>query len=337
MLCLRGASRKRNLDGWEPACGVAHFFRAMPVPLPVLINRSGGTAAALGERLEETVRAAFTESGRDITLELRDGKDMGEAVRRNLDASIIAVGGGDGTLGGAAQILTGTRTALAILPLGTRNHLARQLGVPLELTEAARIAATGERRRMDLGRAGKRIFVNNASIGLYPELVSERDKRDGPKWLGTIPAAWRVLRTMRPHRYRLQVDGRPHEVRTPLLFVGNNRYSLDFGSLGERESLRDGELSLCAIHADGPSQLAWFALKVLMGLASPDADFEDLGEARSIVVESAGGAGYEIGVALDGEVVRMELPLQLDILPSALGVVAPRVRARHTSLFTQAH
>jgi diacylglycerol kinase family enzyme len=309
----------------------------MAAPLPVLINRSGGTAAALGDRLEETVRAAFDKCGREIALELLDGSEMAEGIRRHLAASIISVGGGDGTLGSAAQILSGTRTALAILPLGTRNHLARQLGVPLDLAEAAQIAATGERRRMDLGRAGKRVFVNNASIGLYPELVTQRDMRRGPKWLGTIPAAWHVLRTMRPHYYRLRVDGRAQEVRTPLLFVGNNRYSLDFGSLGERESLGDGELSLCAIHADGPAQLAWFAVKVLAGVSSPDADFENLGEARSITIESAGGGEGEIGVALDGEVVRMTLPLQLDILPSALGVVAPRVPAHRTTLFTRAH
>lgn len=309
----------------------------MAAPLPVLINRSGGTAAALGERLEETVRAAFAERGREIELELLDGSEMAEGIRRHLAASIIAVGGGDGTLGAAAQILSGTRTALAILPLGTRNHLARQLGVPLDLTKAAQIAATGERRRMDLGRAGRRIFVNNASVGLYPELVTQRDKRRGPKWLGTIPAAWQVLRTMRPHHYCLRVDGRPHEVRTPLLFVGNNRYSLDIGSLGERESLGDGELSLCAIYADGPVQLTWFALKVLAGVSSPDADFENLGEARSITIEDAGGKDGEICVALDGEVVRMTLPLQLDILPSALGVVAPRVPARRATLFTRAH
>jgi diacylglycerol kinase family enzyme len=309
----------------------------MPVPLPVLINRSGGTAAALGDRLEATVRAAFEACGREIELELLDGKDMADGVRLHLNASIIAVGGGDGTLGGAAQILTGTRTALAILPLGTRNHLARQLGVPLDLAEAAKIAATGERRRMDLGRAGKRIFVNNASIGLYPDLVTEREKRQGPKWLGTIPAAWQVLRTMRPHHYRLVVDGQVHEARTPLLFVGNNRYSLDLGSLGERESLGDGELSLCAVHADGPAQLAWLALKVLVGLTNRDADFENLGEARSIVIEAAGGSAGEIGVAIDGEVVRMALPLQLDILPSALGVVAPRVPAHSPTLFTRAH
>lgn len=301
--------------------------------LPVVINRSGGTAAALGERLEETVTAAFALTGRDIALELVDAEEMGDAIRRQMDASVLAIGGGDGTLGGAAQLLSGTRTALAILPLGTRNHLARALGIPLDLAEAANVAATGERRRMDLGRAGKRIFVNNASIGLYPRLVRERERSRLPKWLGTIPATWQVLKTMRSHHYRIAIDGEVRRIRTPLLFIGNNRYSLDLGSLGQRESLGDGELSVCAVRADGAFHLIKFAAKVLMGLADPDADFAELGEARSITIEGVG----DIGVALDGEVMKMALPLTLDILPSALGVVAPRVPVNGELLFSKAH
>lgn len=295
----------------------------MASPLPVLINRSGGTAVALGERLEPAVRAAFAATGRAIILELLDGGEMAEALRRHAKAPVIAVGGGDGTLGNAAQTLRGTASALAILPLGTRNHLARTLGIPLDLNEAAVTAATGGRCRIDLGRAGRRIFVNNASIGLYPRLVREREKRDLPKWLGTLPAAWRVVWTMRANHYALMVDGQRRVVRTPLLFIGNNRYSLEPGSLGERESMGDGELSICAVRAESPLHLVWFALKVLLGLARPDADFEDLAEARSITIDGPG----EIGVALDGEVERMALPLHLDILPSALGVVVPRVPA----------
>lgn len=302
---------------------MAHLNDTMAAPLPVLINRSGGTAVALGDRLEATLRAAFAATGREITLELLDPDDMAEAIRRHGKAPVVAVGGGDGTLGKAAQSLRGTQGALAILPLGTRNHLARTLGIPLDLNEAARVAAIGGRRRIDLGRAGKRIFVNNASIGLYPRLVRERDRRDLPKWLGTIPAAWRVLRTMRAHRYALEIDGQRRVVRTPLLFIGNNRYSLAPGNLGERESLGDGQLSLCAVRAENPLRLVWFAFKVLLGLARPDQDFEDLAEARSITIAGSG----EIGVALDGEVTRMSLPLHLDILPSALGVVAPRTPA----------
>jgi diacylglycerol kinase family enzyme len=334
MVCPMVPSGKWIRVGREPSCGATHCDGTMLAPLPVLINRRGGTAAALGDRLEDTVRAAFQPTGREIALELLDGSQLEEALRRrHAKTSIVAVGGGDGTLGAAAQALAGSRTALAILPLGTRNHLARALGVPLDLGEAAAVAATGERRRMDLGRAGKHVFVNNASIGLYPELLRERDRRELPKWLGTIPAAWEVLRKMRPRHYTLTIDGRARSVRTPLLFVGNNRYSLDFASLGERESLRDGELSLCAVRAEGPLQLIAFAVKVLLGLASPEADFDELAEAQSITIEGMG----QIGLALDGEVMRMNLPLQLDMLPAALGIVTPRVPAGREPLFSRTH
>lgn len=302
-----------------------HLAGTMAAPLPVLINRSGGTAASLGGKLEQTVRDAFAATGGAIDLELLDAGDMADAIRSHGSAPVVAIGGGDGTLGNAAQVLRGMGSALAVLPLGTRNHLARALGVPLDLAEAARVAATGERRRIDLGRAGKRIFVNNASIGLYPRLVRERDRRKLPKWLGTIPATWRVLRTMRAHHYALSVDGERRVVRTPLLFIGNNHYSLEPGSLGERESLDDGTLSLCAVRAERPLQLIWLAFKVLIGLASEDQDFEDLAEAKSITIEVFGSGEGEIGVALDGEVARMALPLHFDILPAGLGVVAPRI------------
>ncbi len=305
----------------------------MTAPLPVLINRSGGTAARLGDRLEQTVRDAFAESGREIALELVDGQEMPEAVKRHARSPVVVVGGGDGTLGGAAQVLAGKRTALAMLPLGTRNHLARQLGLPLDLAEAAGVAAGGERRRMDLGRAGDRVFVNNASLGIYNKLVVERERSGLPKWLGTVPAAWRVMRTMRPQLYCLTIDGERRTLSTPLLFIGNNRYSLDAGHLGERESVEDGVLSVCAVAARGPFQLIWLALKVLCGLAHPERDFAELDTAREIVVEGEG----EVAVALDGELTRLARPLKIAIDPGALGIVAPRVAAPQPRAVSRTH
>jgi diacylglycerol kinase family enzyme len=301
--------------------------------LPVLINRSGGTAASLGDRLEQTVRDAFAMTGREIALELLDGPDMREAVRRNARSPVVVVGGGDGTLSGAAQVLAGKRTALGVLPLGTRNHLARQLGLPVDLTEAVKAAAGGERRRIDLGRAGERVFVNNASLGIYNKLVVERERTRLPKRLATVPAAWRVLRTMRPHVYCLTIDGERRTLSTPLLFIGNNRYSLDPGHLGERESLEDGVLSVCAVAARGPLQLIWLALKVLFGLAHPERDFAELDTAREIVVEG----DDEVTVALDGELARLSRPLRIAIDPGALGIVAPRVAASQPHAVSRTH
>jgi diacylglycerol kinase family enzyme len=327
----RESQAKSGSPGTPPRGG--HWGCAMVAPLPVVINRSGGTAAAWGDRLEERVRAAFEPTGRDIALELVEPADLPAAIARHSRAPVVAVGGGDGTLGTAATQLAGTATALAVLPLGTRNHLARQLGVPLDLDEAAQVAASGARRRMDLGRAGDRLFVNNVSVGIYNKLVGTRERLDLPKWLATVPAAWHVLRTMRPHAYRLRIDGSERTVRTPLLFIGNNRYSLSFGHLGERASLEDGLLSVCAVAAQGPLQLVWLAIKVLCGLAHPDRDFAELELAREVILEGEG----VIGLALDGELTCLSRPLRVMIEPAALGIVTPRVTSEQLRSLTRTH
>ncbi len=292
----------------------------MASALPVLINRTGGTAASLGDSLRTTVEEAFAAAGRTIELELLDGSEMADAVARHRGKPRVVVGGGDGTLGCAAAILTNAPTALAILPLGTRNHLARQLGIPLDLKEAVSVAVDGQRRRIDLGAAGDRVFVNNASFGIYTRFVRQRDRQSGPKWLNSIPATWHVLRNMRAQAFVLSLDGAPRSLTTPLLFVGNNQYSLEPGHLGERETLDDGQLSVFAVAAQKPHNLVGFAMRALVGLAKPERDFAECDNASEVVIE---GQGWIEG-AFDGELEWVQLPLTLRSLPRALGVVTPR-------------
>jgi diacylglycerol kinase family enzyme len=217
--------------------------------IAVIVNRSGGTASSLGDKLEATVREAF--AGQDIDLQLIEGKDIAATVKQAAGRAVVAIGGGDGTQGSAAAVFANSDTAQIVLPLGTRNHLAKQLGMPTSLAEAAKVARDGKPEAIDLAKASdsatERVFVNNASIGLYTKLVRERDKRWGPKWLGTIPATWIVLRTLRAKPLQLAIDGKRQRVVTPLLFIGNNRYSLNAGSVGERVSLSDGVLSLFVV------------------------------------------------------------------------------------------
>jgi diacylglycerol kinase family enzyme len=305
----------------------------MVAPLPVVINRAGGAAAALGEQLEHRVREAFAPTCREIDLSLVEPGEVRRTVARHAAAPIVAVGGGDGTLASAAALLAGRATALAVLPMGTRNHLARQLGVPLDLEEAAGVAVSGARRRMDLGRAGNRVFVNNASIGSYVEFVGLRERFGWPKWLATIPAAWQVLRSLQSPTYRLTVDGVEETVRTPLLFIGNNRYSMNLGHLGEREMLDEGVLSVCAVAAPGPLGLIWLGLRVLLGMARPERDFAELEIAREVILSGEG----EIELALDGEPATLRRPLHVAIDPAALGIVVPRVAAEQYRALSRIH
>lgn len=304
----------------EPNRNVGHYPWTMSRAIPVLINRSGGAAAAMGDSLASAVEGAFAVAGRAISLQMLEGDAITDAARRHAGAPLVVVGGGDGTIGAAASALVHTSSALAVLPLGTRNHFARQLGVPLDLGEAARLALSGQRRRIDIGAAGDRVFVNNASFGIYTRFVRLRDRADAPKWLSTIPATWQVLRRMRSQRFALRIDGERRDLTTPLLFIGNNAYSTALGHLGERDSLEDGRLSVCAVAARSARQLLGFAARALVGLARPKRDFAEYATARRVDIV---GDGHVEG-AFDGELALLPLPLRLRSLPAALGVVTPR-------------
>jgi len=293
----------------------------MPARIPVFVNSGGGTAAARGEALRDELKAAFVEAGLTIDLQLLHGSKIRAAVEAKTDAPLVVIGGGDGTLGCAAQaIVDHGKAALGILPLGTRNHLARELGIPMDIAGAVKVIAAGTKRRIDLARVNGHVFVNNASIGLYPLMVRERDKRDAPKWLASLPAARAALQRLRHHRLHIAMAGSAERVVTPMLFVGNNLYELEAGSVGKRAALDAGKLSVFAVAARSHAGLIAFGLRALVGRADPDRDFAAIGETASLTVS---GASRHIDIALDGEVMRLAMPLKFGIEPGALEVIAP--------------
>lgn len=293
--------------------------------LPVVVNRAGGTAAALGDALADRLRDAFAAAGYGIDLHLVEGRDVAETVSRMGTAPVVVVGGGDGTLGAAAQARVDSGGgALGLLPLGTRNHLAHELGIPDDLDDAVAAIASGAVRSIDLATVNGIGFVNNASVGFYPLLVrwrdAERRRRGLPKGLATIAAAWATIRRMPHHRLRLTIGSQVRPVSTPLLFVGNNRYMLERGRIGQRVALDDGLLSVFAVATRSRIGLAWFAVRTLLGFSDPQQDFAAVGETAGFIVESAAG---HVDVALDGEVHRLETPLRFQVLPCAFTVIAP--------------
>ncbi|MGE5600537.1 MAG: diacylglycerol/lipid kinase family protein, partial [Pseudomonadota bacterium] len=142
----------------------------------VCVNRSSG-AAARSEREAEEIRAALANAGIKGRVELLDGAAIAEQAKKAAEAGaeLIVVGGGDGTISAAAGALAGTETSLGILPLGTLNHFARDLGIPMKLDEAAKVIAAGQTRVVDVAEVNGRTFINNSAIGLYPLMVIDRD------------------------------------------------------------------------------------------------------------------------------------------------------------------
>jgi diacylglycerol kinase family enzyme len=290
--------------------------------LTVIVNREGGAAAAAGDALGAQLEAAFAKAGTAIDLQMVAGDDVFDAVRAASGRVVVA--GGDGTIACAVQALKGADRELAILPLGTFNHLARDLNIPGDMAAAADLAAHGAASAVDVAQVNGRRFVNNASIGLYPFMVrnrdDQRDRRGWPKWLATMPAAWAALARLPHHRLRIDMGEGMRELMTPLLFVGNNPYGLDAGKVGTRQSLTEGRLSVFAVAQRSRWGLVWFALRALVGKADRAADFVAIGDCEELIVHSGGSS---IEIALDGEVSRLDSPLRFKAEPGALRVVIP--------------
>lgn len=290
----------------------------------VLINRGGG-AAARDPAIAGRVAAALDDAGLEAEVELADGGEYAarcRAIAKRGDALLI-VGGGDGTVSAAASALVGTKTLLGILPLGTLNHFARDLGIPMDLAAATKLIAAGSPRRVDVGEMNGRVFINNSAIGLYPLMVINRELQQArlgrSKRLAMLIASARTLARFNHQRLTLTVNDERERVDTPLLFVGNNDYRIDIGAPGRRESLEDGKLSVFVMRKKTRRGFIAASLRALVGRSRPD-DMERLADVERLRV---GSRRNRLAISLDGEVVRIEPPLDYGIRKRALRVIAP--------------
>jgi diacylglycerol kinase family enzyme len=237
------------------------------------------------------------------------------------DRSILVIGGGDGTIGSVASVLAGTDVALGILPLGTRNHFARDLGLPIDLEAAMDVIAAGHGAAVDIAEVNGRAFVNNSSIGLYPFLVAERtaeQKRRGVGKLAALgPALGRTIRRSSWQTVRISAEGDRRQLRTPCVFVGNNFYNL--AALGRRNTLSAGELCVYLVKPQTWLRLLLLPFKIVFGTAHPERDVELL-RVKSLEINSR---RRHLRVATDGETARLATPLRYRIRPAALRVLVP--------------
>jgi diacylglycerol kinase family enzyme len=296
--------------------------------IPVLLNAASGPGPEPGDA---AVRAAFAAVGRDADITVLDEcASLDGTLRQVLHARPprLVAGGGDGTVAAVASQLVDGDTALGVLPLGTLNHFAKDLGIPVELEQAVRVVTDGRRTRVDVGglRAGdgaERVFLNNSSLGLYPRIVSARDEAQHRlhigKWPALARATWQALRASRSFDVRLEVDGRTLQRRTPFVFIGNNRYTLQGFAAGSRPRLDEGVLSIYVLRPQGLFGFLRLALRALLGRVSPDEDFEAFTAAELLVASTRA----QVEVALDGEVATFATPLHYRVRPQALQVLAP--------------
>jgi diacylglycerol kinase family enzyme len=211
---------------------------------------------------------------------------------------------------------------MGVLPLGTLNHFAKDLNLPLELEAAVATIVTGRTVHIDVGDVNGHIFLNNSSIGIYPWIVREREteQRKGyRKWVAFARASASVLKRYSLLHVRLRTEGHDEaEVLTPFVFVGNNRYESQGFNIGQRSALNEGQLWVCRAPPASRSRLLVLAIKHVFGSARiPDLEIFD---ALDISVRTRAS---RLAVATDGEVILLEPPLHYRIQPGALKVIVP--------------
>jgi len=256
----------------------------------VINPRAGNRQPSTGE-----LRAEAERRGIRVHV-LERGEDAAEAARL-AEAHALGVAGGDGSVAPVAEVAIERDLPFACVPLGTRNHFARDLGLDPDDPIAALGAFESRERRIDIGRVNGRVFVNNVSLGLYAGLVHERERQ--PIHGRVLTSARALLRGLRRRRVRLTVDGERSDGR--IVLVANNAYQLDLFSLGRREQLDEGRLYL------------YEAEEILPGRWT-----DRSGERFEI-----GSSAASLRAAIDGEPVLLEPPCEFRIEPGALRMLVP--------------
>jgi diacylglycerol kinase family enzyme len=230
--------------------------------------------------------------------------------------------GGDGTVNAIASALAGTSVQMGVIPMGTLNHFAKDLKIPLSAEEAVRTIVTGRVTAVDVGRVNGEIFVNNSSLGLYPAVVRLREaiqKSGYRKWTAFFQAAWKIF--LRFPRLRLDIKSSAapfSRTITPLLFIGNNNYETTLTQLGSRKVLDNGKLWVALPLARNRWQFVLALLALVRGRAGTNDVLAF--EADTLIVNNK---RTSLNVAVDGEVVLLQTPLHYRIWPKALNVIAP--------------
>lgn len=293
--------------------------------IDVIIN------AAAGEHLQrpnaEALQQAFADRGVEARILHANGTEVVEIAERAVqgDADAIVAGGGDGTINTVVSVMlrsTAPAKPLGILPLGTLNHLAKDLNIPLEIEKSVDTIAGGHVVEIDLAQVNDRFFINNSSLGLYPSIVRERQKQQrlgSGKWPAFVWAAFSVLRRYPFLDLQLKVKDKELKTVTPFVFVGNNKYEMESLNIGSRSRLNGGSLSLYMTKKTGRLQLIRLALLALFRKLRHERDFVAVTtDEVSITTRKK-----RLRVALDGEVTVMEPPLRYRIRPRALKVFVP--------------
>lgn len=300
-------------------------------PLSMIYNEKSGFHASKNDQIYEQLMTLWTEQGFeiqvfDIASEASIDVLMQKVVSRHqqyTDHGVIVAAGGDGTLNAVASQLLNQEIPMGILPLGTFNYVARVLNIPLDLLEAAKVVGTGEARDSHVARINDHIYLNNASLGLYPLFIKKRElynQKFGRFPLHAYTSGLDVLiRDRKELKLEVEVDGTKYPVKTPLLFFGNNQLQLEEMNLKIAKCAELGEVAGVILAKSDKATLFKTLFQLIRGNLEKAADvYSFSGEQVAVYSKKS-----SLTIAIDGELMEIKTPLHFSVAKNALKIMVP--------------
>jgi diacylglycerol kinase family enzyme len=290
-----------------------------------------GSGAGEKDEVREAIVAELEQAGRRHRFVpvapgqiLQACQDAARLAREH--GGVLVAAGGDGTINCAAQAALGQDCPLGVIAQGTFNLFARQLGLPLDAAEAARALLAARPEPVQVGSVNQKVFLVNASVGLYPKLLADREevkqKLGRRRWIAMLSALKSLLEWRLQLVLDIELDGRLAQLRTASVFVCNNKLQLERVGIEDEVVAQLGEGRLAGLLV--PTMGAWAKLRMVAAAALGKLDSNR--EIRSFTLRTLNVAARHlrrIKVATDGEVQWMQLPLRFTVAPRPLRVMLP--------------
>ncbi|CAN5162170.1 diacylglycerol kinase family protein [soil metagenome] len=298
----------------------------------ILLNAGSGHHDETDRRA--VIESIFAAAGRRCVIRTIDdpaalpgmARDIVERASR--DGDVVVAAGGDGTINAVAQAAVAGGCAFGVLPQGTFNYFGRTHSIPQELDAAARQLLESSPTPVQVGRVNDRVFLVNASLGLYPRLLEDREAYKRHYGRSRLVALWAgivtIARGQRSLRIVVDLDGQPRKLKTPTVFIGNNRLQLEQIGISESTVVEQGQLAAILLAPVGPLVMLWLLMRGAFGRLG-DARHVVNFAFRSLTVRPAHGyAVRRMKVATDGEVGWMHTPIEFSVSPKPLWLMLPR-------------
>ena len=292
--------------------------------IEVFLNERAGSTSPDTQR---QITEAFAKAGAPARVAAAPGGQLASRARQAAgEGRILVAAGGDGTVSTIAAVAADTGATFGVIPVGTLNHFAKDAGIPLDLDAAVRTIVDDRADALDIGTANGRVFVNNASAGLYARIVRERQmeqRRGHGKWTAFAVGLARAWYDYRPLAVRLVLDGSTRDCVTPFVFVGNGDYVAQGLDIGRRCSINSGHLSVYIAPECTRTQMLSLVAQAVAGRLADDVPLEAL-TATDVTIDPR---TRHTPLATDGELIAASAPIRCLVRAGALRTLRPATTA----------